>query len=101
MPQSDLGDTEDVHSIHSDTDEEDADANLPGPSQISEVKWEKKGKVRTEIPNFSEFSGLSEEILDLEEHSPLSFFSISSILDEFIFNSIGKTFFCNDFRRIV
>lgn len=35
LPQSDLGDTENVHNFHSGTDEED-DTNFP--SQTSEVK---------------------------------------------------------------
>lgn len=70
LPQSDLGDTEDVHNFHSGTDEED-DTNFP--SQISEVKREKE-KVRTEIHKFTEFPRPSEENLDLKEYSSLLLF---------------------------
>lgn len=74
FPQSDLRDTQDVDIVPSDSDEEDVDINAPGPSQIPEVNWVKKGKARTDVPKFTEVSGPSEEILDLDDHSPLSLF---------------------------
>ncbi|GBM83273.1 hypothetical protein AVEN_149774-1 [Araneus ventricosus] len=78
LPQSDFENTEDVYSIPSDSDDEDIDANAPGPSNIPEVKCMKK---RTSVPEFSEFSGPSEETLGLDDHSPLllllALFSIS------------------------
>lgn len=67
-----MGDTQDVHSIPSDSDEEDVDVNLSGFLQIPKVKWVNKGKIRMEVLKLTEFSGPSQEILDLGEHSPLS-----------------------------
>lgn len=102
LPQSDLGGNQDVHGISSDSDEEDVDdANVPGPSQIPDMKWIKKGKVRTEVPKFTEFSGPSGEILDLEDHSPLALFLVLisiSLMEDIVFQTNlyatqqGKTF---------
>ncbi|GBM15863.1 Chimeric ERCC6-PGBD3 protein [Araneus ventricosus] len=91
LPQSDLGESEDVlPPIPSDSDEEVIDVDAPGPSNIPEVKWVRKGKARTEVPDFIEYSGPSEEILELDDHSPLALFlalfSIS-IMESIVFQT--------------
>ncbi|GFT73120.1 hypothetical protein NPIL_397231 [Nephila pilipes] len=42
---------------------EDEDINLPGPSQVTQVKWQWKKVVTKEIPAFLEEAGPSEEII--------------------------------------
>ncbi|GBM01711.1 PiggyBac transposable element-derived protein 4 [Araneus ventricosus] len=88
LPQSDLGESEDVlPPIPSDSDEE---VDAPGPSNIPEVKWVRKGKARTEVPDFIEYSGPSEEILELDDHSPLALFLAlfsMSIMESIVFQT--------------
>ncbi|GFT40320.1 hypothetical protein NPIL_139011 [Nephila pilipes] len=46
---------------------EDEDINLPGPSQVTQVKWQRKKVVTKEIPAFLEEAGPSEEIILMEK----------------------------------
>ncbi|GFT82238.1 hypothetical protein NPIL_265371 [Nephila pilipes] len=46
---------------------EDEDIYLPGPSQVTQVKWQWKKVVTKEIPAFLEEAGPSEEIILMEK----------------------------------
>lgn len=45
---------------------------LPGPSVAVETTWTKKANVRVNIPDFSEITRPSDEILNMEDKSSLS-----------------------------
>lgn len=47
---------------------------LPGPSVAAETIWTKKADARKNIPAFSQTTGPSDEILSMEDKSPLSLF---------------------------
>ena len=72
-PQSD---TPQLFSDSSSDEDSDSAINIdmPGPSQSHEVSWQRKGIPRTDIPEFSEDFGPSDEILSLEDKSPTSLF---------------------------
>ena len=56
------------------TSDEPADVDEPGPSNVETIVWKKKGKARIELSPFTEYSGPSAEILEMEDHSPLALF---------------------------
>ncbi|GBM22659.1 hypothetical protein AVEN_144443-1 [Araneus ventricosus] len=110
LPQSDLEESEDVFPlIPSDSDEEGIDIDAPGSSNVPKVELMKKGKVRTEVPDFIEYSGPSEEILEFDDHSPLALFSMP-IMENVVFQTNlyfaqkGKNFSPltqNDLHRLI
>ncbi|GFR31416.1 DDE_Tnp_1_7 domain-containing protein [Trichonephila clavata] len=56
-------------------DESDAnDINMPGPSQPIMIRWEKRGKIQKTIPNFDSETGTSDEIMNMDDQSPVAIF---------------------------
>ncbi|GBN50137.1 hypothetical protein AVEN_103995-1 [Araneus ventricosus] len=66
--------------IESDSDEgsikddEPKDINVPGPSHPIPICWRKRGLVSKSIPDFDSEAGPSDEILNMEDHSPIAVF---------------------------
>ncbi|GFX35916.1 DDE_Tnp_1_7 domain-containing protein [Trichonephila clavipes] len=51
------------------------DINLPGPSQPNIIRWEKRGKIQKTILNFDSETEPSDEILNMDDQSPIAIFS--------------------------
>ena len=51
-----------------------SEISLPGPSTAAEIAWTKKAAVKTSVPEFSSRTGPSDEVLNMEDKSPLSLF---------------------------
>lgn len=64
----------DSDAVSSQTEDEDEDINLPGPSHTTEIRWKRKGDARANVPAFLEKSGPADEIILMEDKSPLALF---------------------------
>ncbi|GBN25398.1 hypothetical protein AVEN_123050-1 [Araneus ventricosus] len=81
--------------IESDSDEESIkddeykDINIPGLSHPIPIHWRKRGLVSKSIPDFDSEAGPSDEVLNMEDHSPIAIFLTFSVqlMENIVFQS--------------
>ena len=63
----------DINDGSTQDDEED-ELNMPGPSQPIFIRWKKRSVINKTVPDFDSETGPSEEILNMDDHSPIAIF---------------------------
>lgn len=63
-----------VESDEGSEDEDNIDINLPGPSRVTQINWNRRQKVKKSIPEFSEEYGPKEDITLMDDINPINIF---------------------------